>query len=104
MNMGIIESGYYKSSSGIDNLSQFLWISSVIFDLLVPTAIIFSPFTAIASAIGLSLSIVSTLPLIMTRSAFSFLLSEQEICHKYIIDNKMIMFFILKILYEVEIY
>jgi 4-hydroxy-tetrahydrodipicolinate reductase len=49
----------------------------------------FSPFIAMASTAGFSLSIVRTFPLIITRSAFSDLLHE-DIVNMVIIDNKAI--------------
>src|SRR4030042_3932591 len=58
-----------------------------------PTARIVSPFTAIASADGFSLSIVRTFPLIITRSAFPCKLHEADII-VYISDNKINKYFI----------
>ncbi len=85
MDMCIIKTRNDKPPGSIND-SSFVGSTRREISLVVPTAIMVSPLTAIASAIGFSLSMVRTFPFIITRSAFSMLSQEPEM--PIIIMNK----------------
>ena len=84
--MSIIKSGNYKSSVCINNLCVSFYLSLLIFPCSIPTAIIFSPFIAIASAKGIVLINCENLSVYYYQ--ISFLICEHMklvISHDYIL-------------------
>jgi len=75
MKMGVIEPGNNEPSAGSITLVEPSAMNDLISSVL-PTAMIFSPMTATASAMGFLSSTVRTLPLMIARSALD--LSEHD--------------------------